>query len=188
MSISADSPSGGPTLPRLSSIPSTDLISILYSGALLGCVFSAVIALTSLKPLLIGSVLRRNSAVLGISIAVSVYKSNQKASKPFARQMGTASRAGEGHCGRYSVLGGIHRLAVKKGEDTHLGSVAECICQELGSEDLLGRFRNSVRFSSIYHLSVLRCHTALLSFDTTANECLHFTDLAFKFLLSPQTT
>jgi hypothetical protein len=87
-----------------------------------------------------------------------------------------------------SVSGGIYRLAVTKGEDTHLGSVAECICQELGLEDLLGRFRNSVRFSSIYHLSVLRFHTVLLSFDMTTNECLHFTDLALKLPLSSQTT
>ena len=68
-------------------MPSTDLTSILSSDALLGCVFLVAIALASLKLLPVGLVPERNGTALGISTAVTAYKSYEKASKSSARKM-----------------------------------------------------------------------------------------------------
>lgn len=75
-------------------MPSTDLISILSSDALLGCVFLLAIALASLKLLPVNLIPEKDDTALGISTAVTAYKSYEKASKSSARKMRTSFHAG----------------------------------------------------------------------------------------------
>ena len=75
-------------------MPSTGLTSILSSDALLGCVFLLAIALASLKLLPVGLISERNGLALGVSTAVTAYKSYEKASKSSVRKMRTAFHSG----------------------------------------------------------------------------------------------
>ena len=75
-------------------MPSTDPTSILSSDALLGCVFLFAIALASLKLLPVRLISEGDGTALGVSTAVTAYKSYEKASKSSARKMRTAFHSG----------------------------------------------------------------------------------------------
>lgn len=68
--------------------------SILGSDALLGCVFLVAIALASLKLLPVRFISGRDGTVLGISAALTAYKSYEKTSKASARKMRNTFHAG----------------------------------------------------------------------------------------------
>ena len=73
---------------------SLNLTSILSSDALLGCTFLVAIAIVSLRLLPVGLVPERNTMTLGISTAVTAYKSYEKASKASAGKMRSTFHTG----------------------------------------------------------------------------------------------
>ena len=87
-------------------MPSTDLTSILSSDALLGCAFLVAVAFVSLKLLPVRLFPERDDTALGLSTAVTAYKSYEKASKSSARKMRTAFRSGLRAAGRTKRIAG----------------------------------------------------------------------------------
>jgi len=72
----------------------SNLTSILSSDALLGCILLTAIAIVSIRLLPVGLVPESDAVALGISTAVTAYKSYEKASKSSARKMCTAFHTG----------------------------------------------------------------------------------------------
>jgi len=125
---------------------------------------SLLFALASLKLPLIRLILEWNSAALGVSTAVTVYKSYEKASK-YGRcalhstldfgQLGTPERIADeiGHAGQprepnrttevnATVSSGIYGLATAKSEDTRLHSAADDVhMEDRGSSKCQGGFK-----------------------------------------------
>jgi len=136
-------------------MPSTGLTSILSSDALLGCVFLFAIALASLKSLPVRLIPDRDGTAVGVSTAVTAYKSYGKVSKSSARKMRSAFHSGLRTAGNTKqvanqigyaeklerlervievnavISGGIYRLAMAmdganaRGEDASLRLVAD---------------------------------------------------------------
>lgn len=137
---------------------STGLTSILSSDTLLGCVFLFAIALASLKLLPVRLISERDGTALGISTAVTAYKSYGKVSKSSVRKMRSAFHSGLRTAGNTkrvaneigyaeklerlekaievnaAISSGIYRLAMAMdGEDASLRLVADDVY--VGVED-----------------------------------------------------
>ena len=135
-------------------MPLTDLTSILNSDALLGCIFLVAIAFVSLKLLPVGLIPERDGTALGLSTAVTAYKSYEKASKSSVRKMRATFHAGLRTAGR------TKRIANEIGYDEKLEKLEKAI--EV----------NAVVSSAIHKLATTKDEVGLTGKDTTVGSAV----------------
>ena len=115
---------------------SPNLTSILSSDTLLGCIFLAAIAIVSLRLLPVGLVPERDRMALGVSTAVTAYKSYEKASKSSARKMRSAFHTG-----------------LRKAGNT------KQIANELGYSEKLERLERAIEVNALVSTTIYRLAT-----------------------------
>ena len=128
-------------------MPSTDPTSILGSDALLGCVFLLAIALASIKLLPVSLIPGKDDTALGISTAVTAYKSYEKASKSSARKMRSSFHAG-----------------LRKAGNT------KRIANEIGYVDKLEKLERAVEINSVITNGIYTLATAVNGADTSGKD------------------
>jgi len=123
---------------------STGLTSILSSDTLLGCVFLFAIALASFKLLPVRLIPERDGTTLGISTAVTAYKSYGKVSKSSARKMRSAFHSG------FRTAGNTKRVA-----------------NEIGYAEKLERLEKAIEVNAVISSGIYRL--AMVMDGTIAN-------------------